>query len=105
VYKYACSDARAHSLGAVQLLLWTVIQHAKRSDFVELDFGRSDPDQSGLVRFKDRWGASRVVSSYLRSSDGEVATQRSPAFARRIFAQLPDRLLIVVGQLLYRHAG
>ena len=105
VYKYACSDPRAHPLGGVQLLLWTVIQEAKRGGFVELDLGRSDPDQPGLIAFKDRWGASRSVGSYLRCSGAARATVPPLPLARKLLAQLPDRLLIVAGRLLYRHAG
>lgn len=105
VYKYACSDPRAHPLGGVQLLLWTVIQEAKRGGFVELDLGRSDPDQPGLIAFKDRWGASRSVGSYLRCSGAAAARRSSLRYARSVFARLPDRLLVAAGKLLYRHAG
>jgi hypothetical protein len=109
VYKYGCSDAAFHHLGSMPFLLWKVIEEAKALGMNELDLGRSDWNNSGLITFKDRWGAVRSTVTYLR---GDIARHkiRGPAgygaiLARRAFARMPDRLLTTAGRLLYRHIG
>ncbi len=57
VYKYGCSDARFHGLGGMALLLWKAIQEAADYGMRELDMGRSDCDNIGLISFKERFGA------------------------------------------------
>jgi len=106
VYKYGCSDARFHRLGAVPFLLWKAIEQAKESGLDTLDMGRSDAGNTGLTTFKERWGATRSTLPYLRYSssatqDARVGLQ-SP-LAAQLFARLPGDLLIVAGRLLYRH--
>jgi lipid II:glycine glycyltransferase (peptidoglycan interpeptide bridge formation enzyme) len=108
VYKYGCSDTAAYPLGGMQMLLWTAIKDAKRRGLIELDLGRSDGDHHGLIAFKDRWGASRVASSYLRYPSIRSWKQpgdRTLHLARKAFARMPDKMLIAVGSALYRHAG
>jgi hypothetical protein len=107
VYKYGCSDPRFHALGGTQALLWNAIQDAKRRGFVELDLGRSDVEQQGLVTFKNRWGAVSTLSKYLRcSATGARAGQNGALrIARNVFAHMPDRMLIAAGEVLYRHVG
>ena len=65
-YKYGCSDRRFSNLGGTQLLLWNAIQEAKNDQLFEFDMGRSDCGNSGLVVFKDRWGADSDDLVYLR---------------------------------------
>jgi lipid II:glycine glycyltransferase (peptidoglycan interpeptide bridge formation enzyme) len=110
VYKYACSDAKFHPLGGIQLLLWEAIQDAKQHGVDELDLGRSDVDHVGLVDFKSRWGAHSFISSYLRSSSSPnpgalLAKARRVRVAGYVFARMPEILLVNIGRLLYRHAG
>jgi hypothetical protein len=108
VYKYGCSDPGFLPLGGNILLLWEAIQDAKRTGCLELDLGRSDEHQHGLVTFKDRWGTTRSVSSYLRRSANTapaVSTSGSLHIAQRIFARMPDNLLVAAGRMLYRHVG
>jgi hypothetical protein len=64
VYKYGCSDARFHSLGGMPFVLWKAITDAKRVGATELDLGRSDPGNAGLITFKERFGATPSVLTY-----------------------------------------
>jgi hypothetical protein len=106
-YKYACSDARFHNLGGPALLLWTAISEAKRQGFEEFDMGRSTVDNTGLVRFKDRWGAARSVLTYWRYP----AASRSHTYEwatnamKRLAPFAPKESLTLLGRLLYRHIG
>lgn len=101
-YKYGCSEAEDNNLGGMQLLLWQAIEDAKASGMTEMDLGRCDPDNEGLARFKERWGADRRQINYFRypSVRGSVAKRD---LAGKIFSRLPDQILAASGRILYRH--
>jgi len=107
VYKYGSSDARYHKLGGMAFLFWQTIQEAKTRGLTELDMGRSDLDNPGLVTFKEHWGAERTTLKYWRYPAVMLAssTQWELKAARRIFASAPTAALTTVGRLLYRHIG
>ena len=108
VYKYGCSDARFHNLGAMPLLFWKAIQEGKQWDAQEFDLGRSEVDNSGLIAFKEHLGAVRSELSYFR-----LTRRRAPAHSRarrmrvirRVFGGMPDALAQLAGRVLYRHMG
>jgi CelD/BcsL family acetyltransferase involved in cellulose biosynthesis len=108
VYKYGCSDPGASRLGGTQLLLWKAIQSAKNDELFEFDLGRSDCDNAGLIRFKDRWGTRRSALTYfqfpLKSCQiGSTATQGP--LVKYLFAHVPDSVLVAAGRMLYKHVG
>jgi hypothetical protein len=109
VYKYGCSDAALHHLGGVQLLFWKTIQDACASGHTTLDLGRTDTDNPGLLRFKDRWAATRMPLAYLRypaarSSAGSWRRYAANG-ARQVLSLAPDACRTVAGRVLYRHVG
>jgi hypothetical protein len=106
VYKYGCSDARFHNLGGMHFLFWKTIQESKERGFEEFDLGRSDLDNTGLITFKDRWGAKRSPLSYYRYPALHSQDDRDDLkmhLARSVFARLPNNILIFAGRMLYRH--
>ena len=107
VYKYGCSDARHHRLGGMQLLLWRAIQEGKSAGALEFDLGRSDAHNSGLVAFKDHWGAPKSHLVYFRFPPNRSSARRDHdrQWASHLFRWMPDRVLTVAGKLLYRHIG
>jgi hypothetical protein len=111
VYKYGCSDAQFHRLGGMHLLFWRSIQEAKVDRLSLFDLGRSNWEDTGLITFKDRWGAQRFHLNYFRisPSKSKSSTGERPAwrrqFVKRVFRMLPDRFLRTSGELLYRHLG
>lgn len=113
VYKYGGSDARYNNLGSIHSLYWEAIQQAKALGLEELDLGRSDSDQSGLIRFKSRWGASVSNLTYFRFAPSSEARHWFEPMgnswkvrAAQVFVgHLPARLLPGLGSLLYKHIG
>lgn len=107
VYKYGCSDAKYHNLGGMAFLFWKTIQEAKTCGLAELDLGRSDLDNPGLVTFKEHWGAKRTTLTYWRYPAATLsrATQWEIKAAKKIFTFAPTVALATVGRLLYRHVG
>lgn len=110
-YKFNASDAGSLGVRPNDLLLWSGIERARKRGLAWLDFGVSDLDQPGLVRFKEKY-ATEV---------GEVVTFATPtavpAHERDIRALLtqvsgmlaadgvPRRLTERGGELLYRYFG
>jgi hypothetical protein len=108
VYKYGGSDPRHHRLGGMPFLFWRAIQEAQAQGIEELDLGRSDIHQPGLVAFKDHLGATRTTLTYYTCPARRKSTAHdSPIsrFARRVVSHLPDAALDLTGRLLYRHLG
>ena len=108
VYKYGCSDEKYHHLSGMPFLFWKLIEESKNEGAELIDFGRTDLENDGLVRFKDQFGATRKRLTYLRYP--ESATMNHPAStdmsaARRLFSVLPDVLSSRAGRMLYRHMG
>ena len=112
-YKYGGSDPDYNKYGSIHLLFWKAIQEAKNSRLRVFDFGRTDADQSGLITFKGRWGATQSRLIYSRYSlPGKNAGLLDPAtgtwktrLAKRVFARMPRSLLTAIGDRLYRHVG
>lgn len=108
VYKYGCSDPSSNPLGGTPLLFWEAIKKAKSSQMCELDMGRSDCDNPGLVTFKDRWGATRSTLIYSRYPSGRSRTS-APGWqvniAKYVVSRIPDGLLTAAGRVLYKHVG
>jgi hypothetical protein len=108
VYKYGCSDAKFHSLGGIPLLFWKLIEESKATAAENIDLGRSEMDNQGLVTFKDRLGATKTLLKYYRyeiaADVARTARKPSPAI-RRVISILPDSVLSTAGGLVYRHIG
>ena len=114
VYKYGCSASQFNNLGGTHLLFWKAIQEAKEQGLRTLDMGRSDTNNTGLITFKDRWGANRSVLTYLRyTADMGHSSRKYPEAgsdwklrcAKQVFAHTPTSLLPAIGNLLYKHMG
>jgi hypothetical protein len=107
-YKYGCSDAKFHNLGAMPDLLWRTIQEAKVAGSEEFDMGRSDSHNTGLITFKDHWAPEHMRIVYWRYPGSEVPSL-SRAYKLRIvnraLACMPNRLLTLTGRFVYRHIG
>jgi CelD/BcsL family acetyltransferase involved in cellulose biosynthesis len=113
VYKYGGSDIRFNRLGSIHCLYWESIRRAKALGLEELDLGRSDAEQSGLITFKRRWGATESILTYFRLAPSNSplhwfetpGTTWKARAARSVLAHVPLRVLPVLGGLLYKHMG
>jgi len=107
VYKYGCSDAQFNRFGGMALLFWNTIQEAKERGCRELDMGRSDCSDQGLIAFKERWGASSTLLRYFRYPAEPVVSTPvwHESLRRRLVPAIPSAALKMVGNLLYGHMG
>jgi hypothetical protein len=107
-FKYGCSNAQFNNLGATPWLLWKAIASAKSSGATKFEFGRTEEDNKGLLRFKNHWVKQHKELTYWRCS-------RAPSVAlahgwklkimKNVFSLMPQRLLTASGRLIYRHIG
>jgi lipid II:glycine glycyltransferase (peptidoglycan interpeptide bridge formation enzyme) len=105
VYKYGCSDAAYHHVGATSLLFWRAIQDAKAAAAEELDLGRTDLDDHGLLAFKDHLGGSRRALTYYRypKSASSPREHTWTPIARQAYALVPRRIQAGISRAFYRH--
>jgi Acetyltransferase (GNAT) domain len=108
MYKYGGSDGRYNNLGGMPYLFWMLMSEAKAEGLQELDLGRSDLTNGGLITFKDRLGGTKSPLTYwrfsrkaARSSGNAWATR----IAKRMFALASDPVRMQLGNLLYKHLG
>ena len=107
-YKYGCSDERWHKAGVMPYLFWKLIGDAKTSNISRIDLGRTDLDNDGLIRFKDRLGATRERMTYYRYAPGKqskAVEQWQASKFRNLCSILPDTLFTTAGSVVYRHIG
>ena len=101
VYKYGGSDAAHHSLGGMPFLFWRAIQEAQAKGIEELDLGRSDLDQPGLIAFKDHLGATQTTLTYYTHPERRASGAHDGPLARaarRVIGHLPDAALDFTGR-------
>jgi hypothetical protein len=89
------------------LLLWKAIQEAADYGMRELDMGRSDYDNVGLISFKERFGAVGRPLMYWAYPDSKNGVLKigDTSLIRSLARVSPDCALRMIGTLLYRHIG
>lgn len=109
-YKFNASlfDGLAHRPN--DLLIWEGIQRAKELGLAYLDFGLSDIDQEGLIRYKRKFGTEESTISFLRYEPNGGPT-RAEKEIRELLGKLthrftdqlvPDLVTERAGEDLYR---
>ena len=110
-YKYNASDPQFLSKKTPNhLLTWHAIEAACRAGYRYFDFGRTSPDNEGLMRYKAMWDAKCIdlPYSYYPKVKGLTSKQETSLTYRtltRLWRLVPDGLAERIGPLLYRHLG
>jgi hypothetical protein len=109
IYKFGASNQAGRELRANNLVMWKAISHGCTLGLDTLCFGRTDPDQEGLRRFKKGWGAREDKLDYYcygfkeeSFMPGEYSTSIP---CRGILRRTPLALNRVAGRILYPHAA
>jgi lipid II:glycine glycyltransferase (peptidoglycan interpeptide bridge formation enzyme) len=106
VYKYGCTDGRFHRLAGMPFLLWKMIEEGKQEGFEQIDLGRTELANHGLIEFKDRMGTTRTKMSNLRypKSEKTSGVQLSRMGGeRKLLTFLPGVVSSTMGRLVYKH--
>jgi lipid II:glycine glycyltransferase (peptidoglycan interpeptide bridge formation enzyme) len=107
-YKYGCSDERFHKLGAMPFLFWRAILHSKTSGSRTFDLGRTEEDQQGLITFKNHLTPTHQDLTYWKFPCEPSLTSNQDwklRMVKGVCARTPNRLLPLMGTMIYRHIG
>jgi CelD/BcsL family acetyltransferase involved in cellulose biosynthesis len=107
-YKYGASDERFLGLRPNHALFAEAIRRGCEAGLHELDFGRTDPGNEGLARFKRSWGAEEERLAYTYLADHPPRERTAGLAGRAIGAVIrrgPASTGRVIGTALYRHVG
>ena len=108
-YKYGCSDRHVANLGGTPFLFAKMFEYAKDRGLEEMDLGRSNADEPGLITFKDRLGGVQERIEYFRLPGSDESKTNSRPWVKKLLkagcSLAPDSLLVGAGNLFYRHIG
>jgi CelD/BcsL family acetyltransferase involved in cellulose biosynthesis len=108
---YKFNASRDTALRPNDLLVWTGIKVAQRAGLSRLDFGVSDIDQPGLIRFKRKFATEeRTVSytSWLPPGHNDPRAKESGRLLSELTgiltsSEVDDRITRSVGDIVYRY--
>lgn len=110
-YKFNASSPDYLQYRPNDLLLWEGIQYAKSKDYVRLDFGLSDWDQEGLLRYKRKYADEEKTISFLQCDPENSPIEKDNTLGK-LLPQLtglftdesvPDEITEKAGDILYRY--
>ncbi|HEX3052503.1 MAG TPA: GNAT family N-acetyltransferase [Aggregatilineaceae bacterium] len=110
VYKFNASRADSLEFRPTDLLIWESIKYGKSLGLQQLDFGLSDWDQDGLIRFKRKFADCEKTISFLRYTPNGFPTPQQKQAGEllpkltNLFTDtsVPDKVTEDAGNLLYR---
>lgn len=108
IYKYGASDRELQHLRPNNLVMWEAIRWCCRHAVRSFSFGRTEPENEGLLQFKRGWGTSESTLTYYRYDlrvNRFVAGTTSAGKLNGLFSRMPVPVLRMAGNLLYRHMG
>jgi lipid II:glycine glycyltransferase (peptidoglycan interpeptide bridge formation enzyme) len=109
VYKYGASDLNYQNLRANNLVMWEAVKWCCQNGFKHFCFGRTEPENQGLIQFKSGWGTTEQQINYYKYDFKKGSFVSSPSkvtdFHNRIFKNIPLPILNKVGSILYKHVG
>ncbi len=109
-YKFNASHSDYVDLRPNDATIWTAIEAAKEKDLRWLDFGLSDADQEGLLRYKRKYATEEKTITFLRHEhrNGDTTASRQmrellPELTRALTDDaVSDAVTEQAGDLLYR---
>jgi hypothetical protein len=108
-FKYGASDKTFHHLRPNNLVMWEAIKWYSQNEFKSLCFGRTEPENQGLIQFKSGWGGAEQQINYYRydfkKGSFVSGSPKVTDFHNKIFRNMPIPLLNKIGNILYKHVG
>ena len=109
VYKFGASDKKYQQLRPNNLVMWEAIRECVKKDIESFSFGRTAPENVGLLRFKRGWNAEERQVRYfrydLRRNSFLTESVGVKGFYNRIFKVAPIPVLRFFGTAMYKHLG
>ncbi len=108
IYKYGASDQNYLNLRPNNLIMWEAIKYYCRNGFKTFNFGRTEPQNQGLLQFKRGWGTKEEILIYYKFDLNKkrfVTKETGLKTSYKFFKHMPSPMLRLTGNLLYRHVG
>jgi hypothetical protein len=109
IYKFGASNKSDQPSYANRLLFWHVIQWLCHHGYTELCFGRSAPNNTGLIQFKDGWGTHKYQLNYYKYDLTNLSFVQDvnhwSEAGSKIWRKMPVTFLKLAGSVLYKHMG
>ena len=104
-YKYGASDRRFQNLRPNHLLLWDAIKWGCENGYEIFDLGKSAKSNTGLRRFKSKFGAEEKELIYTTSfgTSSRPKSGRLMNLMGSIIRNFPLFVTKITGKLFYRH--
>ena len=109
-YKFNASDPDFIALRPNDLVIWEAVKLAQSRRLSRLDFGLSDWDQTGLIRFKRKFASDEGVIAFLQTASDATPARPMADFRARLGGMtrlltephVPDDVTERAGEILYR---
>lgn len=110
-YKFNASSPDHLSLRPNDLIVWKGVEYGQARNYDYLDFGLSDWDQEGLLRYKRKFASEEKTISFLSYTPQGSPSEREKQM-RALLPQItdlfvddavPDRISEQAGEVLYRY--
>jgi hypothetical protein len=108
IYKYGASDRNHQHFRPNNLAMWQAIKWYTEKGFKSVSFGRTEPENQGLMQFKRGWGTNEQILNYYKydlAKDRCVEEPNKIMTSYNLFKMMPLPILKATGRLIYRHVG
>jgi hypothetical protein len=108
IYKYGAFDQRHQHLRPNNLAMWQAIKWYTGKGYSSFSFGRTEPENQGLVQFKRGWGSREETFNYYKYDLARGCFLGERAGLKTSYGmlkRLPVPLLNFASNILYRHVG
>ncbi|MCC6395837.1 MAG: GNAT family N-acetyltransferase [Bacteroidetes bacterium] len=106
IHKYSASDVRYLKACPNHAVVWDAIKWAIANAMAVVDFGRSDLEGEGLIKFKQSWGSEESDLTYVRWSDSAPRQGQDVMHSvEKALRHMPLPILRLAGRVMYRHIG
>lgn len=110
INKINASDARYIQLRTNYLLMWKAIELAYERSYRYFDFGITNPENTGLIKYKNHWNSQQSVLPYyyfpnVQAVNSKPETSLIFKTYTAINKVLPEFALKAAAELLYKRLG
>jgi hypothetical protein len=109
VFKYGASNQNFHYLRPNNLVMWEAIKWYSENGYKHICFGRTEPGNEGLRKFKAGWGTKEKIEKYykynLEKNEVVKDSHELSKLCQHIFRKMPQPFLTFIGSILYKHIG
>lgn len=109
IYKFGASEKKFQRLRANNLVMWEAIKWYAKNGYETFNFGKTEPENSGLRQFKAGWGTEEETIKYyrydLRKNEFVSGGSHVTGIHNKLFNNMPIPVSRVFSSIFYKHVG